>query len=287
MEEQTLSSGVEVRHGQESQNLISEGKIIPSIHMENVTARWTNNERSNDLVQVTTKGLTGHKLIMVVGPIGSGKTSFLQAVLQELPISSGKCLITGRVAFACQEPWIFSGTLRQNILFGRPYDYDKYQEIVSVCALESDFQQLPLGDKTEVGERGITLSGGQKARIGLARVLYQQADIFLFDDPLSAVDSRVSRHIFDKCIKRYLSKSLRILVTHQLQYLPQADYILVFKEGQLHAQGTFNELMDNGTDFVNIVTSETEESISFRRQSITKLEEVYKSYHKYMHEQII
>ncbi|CAL8080013.1 unnamed protein product [Orchesella dallaii] len=279
LEEQKVSNNVEIRHAQGDLQKVPETRVVPSIHMENVTARWTNNTRNNDLSQVTA-GLIGYKLIMVVGPIGSGKTSFLQALLQELPISSGKCLITGRMAFASQEPWIYSGTLQQNILFGRPFDPIKYEEVVSACALESDFLQLSQGDMTILGERGITLSGGQKARISLARALYQQADIYLMDDPLSAVDSRVSRHIFDKCLKRYLAKSLRILVTHQLQYLPQADCILVFNQGQLLAQGNFQELMDRGIDFLNIITSESEESVSFRRASLTKLEETEKEVKK-------
>lgn len=181
MEEQSASSGVEIRQESHPHHFVPEGKIVPSIHMENVTARWTNNDRTNDLIQINTKGVTGHKLIIVVGPIGSGKSSFLSALLQELPISSGSLYITGKVAFACQEPWMFSGTLQQNILFGRPFDNNKYQDVVNACALDSDFRQLPQGDKTEVGDRGITLSGGQKARIALARAIYQEADIYLLD----------------------------------------------------------------------------------------------------------
>jgi ATP-binding cassette subfamily C (CFTR/MRP) protein 4 len=155
------------------------------------------------------------------------QSSFLQVLLQELPIASGKCSISGKIAYSCQDPWVFSGNVRQNILFGKMLEEDLYENIISACALESDFYQLPQGDSTLVGERGITLSGGQKARVNLARALYQEADLYLLDDPLSAVDSRVSRHIFEKCIKKYLNGSLRILVTHQLQYLPQADHVIV------------------------------------------------------------
>jgi ATP-binding cassette subfamily C (CFTR/MRP) protein 4 len=120
--------------------------------------------------------------------------------------------------------------VRQNILFGLELDEERYNEVVKVCALEDDFKQLPHGDKTIVGERGVALSGGQKARVNLARGLYQKADIYLMDDPLSAVDSKVSRHIFEKCVKSHLTGYLRILCTHQLQYLPLADHVIVLDE---------------------------------------------------------
>jgi len=154
----------------------------------------------------------------------------LHTILAELPISDGNCRVKGRVAYSSQEPWIFGGNVKQNILFGREFDAKRYAEVVRVCALEDDFTQLPHGDQTIVGERGVALSGGQKARVNLARGLYQEADIYLMDDPLSAVDSKVSRHIFEKAVKDHLRDHLRILCTHQLQYLPQADHIIVMNE---------------------------------------------------------
>ena len=151
-------------------------------------------------------------------------------MIRELPVASGTCDQFGSTAYASQEAWIFPGSIRQNILFGRDFDEHRYNDIVDVCALEEDMKQFPYGDLTLVGERGISLSGGQKARINLARALYQSADIYLLDDPLSAVDAAVSRHIFDRCVNKYLKGYLRILVTHQLQYLPQADHILVLHQ---------------------------------------------------------
>jgi len=212
----------------------------------------------------------------------------------------------GKLAYSCQEPWIFSGSVRQNILFGKEYDELLYEGIISACALENDFMQLPQRDSTIVGERGITLSGGQKARVNLARALYQEADIYLLDDPLSAVDSRVSRHIFDKCIKKYLNGSLRILVTHQLQYLPQADHVIVMDkvfienqcyhhtnlslltlnnilwiQGGILDQGTYTELVERGVDFVKLISSESEVDL-YRKASITKRETVsYSCYLKH------
>ncbi|ODM98987.1 Multidrug resistance-associated protein 4 [Orchesella cincta] len=278
LDEQKMAKNVEVRLMQSQKELLKRttvsSRITPAIQMENVSAHW-NGSNSNSLDQVTTS-FSGHKLIMVVGPIGGGKSSFLQALLQELPISTGKCMIKGHISYATQEPWIFSGTLRQNILFGLPYEEDKYQEVISACALANDFAQLPQGDETQMGEKGGSLSGGQKARLGLARGLYQHADIYLMDDPLSAVDAKVSRHIFDRCMKRYLVNNLRILVTHQLQYLPQADYILVFEQGKLVAQGTYKQLEERRIDFLKIISNETEESKLFRRASSIKIEQAEK-----------
>jgi ATP-binding cassette subfamily C (CFTR/MRP) protein 4 len=158
------------------------------------------------------------------------QTSLLHLLISELMLLGGTMKSVGRISYASQESWIFTGNIRQNILFGEAFDSMRYQEVVQAAALEDDFVQLPHGDMTIVGERGITLSGGQKARVNLARALYRNADIYILDDPLSAVDSRVSRHLFEKCVRSHLRGRLRILVTHQLQYLPQADHIIVLRD---------------------------------------------------------
>jgi ATP-binding cassette, subfamily C (CFTR/MRP), member 4 len=136
------------------------------------------------------------------------------------------------MAYASQEPWIFSGTVRQNILCGREYDAKRYRKVVKVCALEKDFSLLPASDKTTVGERGVSLSGGQKARVNLARSLYD-ADIYLLDDPLSAVDTHVGRHLFNQSIVGFLGNKIRVLVTHQLQYLKDVDKIIILKQVEI------------------------------------------------------
>ncbi|OXA60234.1 Multidrug resistance-associated protein 4 [Folsomia candida] len=241
-----------------------ESEVVPSIKMHNLTASWTGDKNNLDKLNVN---FTGDKLVMIVGPVGCGKSSFLQALLGELPISSGKCYIKGKITYSGQDPYIFSGTLRQNILFGKDYNENLYEDIISVCSLDSDFRQFPLG------ERGITLSGGQKARVNLARALYRQSSIYLLDDPLSSVDSKVSRHIFDKCIKQYLAGNLRILVTHQLQYMPKADHIIVMNKGHVIAQGTYQELVEEGIDFLKLITSEVEPDL-YRKASLTKLEAI-------------
>ncbi|GLH03562.1 ATP-binding cassette sub-family C member Sur [Gryllus bimaculatus] len=156
------------------------------------------------------------------------QSSLLHALLGELPLREGAAAVGGRVAYASQEPWIFVGSVRQNILFGRPYCPERYREVVRVCALKRDFELLPYGDRTLVGEKGVSLSGGQRARINLARAVYQSADVYLLDDPLSAVDTHVGKQLFDECITSYLGGKTRILVTHQLQYLQNADHIVMF-----------------------------------------------------------
>jgi len=151
-------------------------------------------------------------------------------ILGELPLLEGNCKVNGKVAYASQEAWIFSGTINENILCGQEYNEQRYRQVVEAAALERDFTLLPKGDQTLVGERGISLSGGQKARVNLARCLYVDADIYLLDDPLSAVDTHVGRHLFDKAINGFLKDKTRILVTHQLQYLKEVDQILVLKD---------------------------------------------------------
>lgn len=148
-------------------------------------------------------------------------------ILGELPPVHGSCRVNGKIAYASQEPWIFAGTIRQNILCGLEYDENRYKRVIQASALQWDLHLFPLGDGTAVGERGIQLSGGQKARVNLARCLYIEADVYLLDDPLSAVDNHVGRHLFDHAINGYLRNKIRILVTHQLQYLQDADRILV------------------------------------------------------------
>uniref|UniRef100_A0A1I8BIX4 ABC-type glutathione-S-conjugate transporter n=1 Tax=Meloidogyne hapla TaxID=6305 RepID=A0A1I8BIX4_MELHA len=176
-------------------------------------------------------------LVAVVGRVGSGKTSLLNALLGEMNKVYGFVGLRGRVAYVPQQPWVLNRTVRENIFFsildeGEKPDLELYARVVDACALKSDFLVLPEGDQTEIGERGINLSGGQKARVNLARALYHQADIYLLDDPLSAVDAIVGRHLFDYAIgPESLAKgSTRVLVTHSLSYLAETDWIVVMEE---------------------------------------------------------
>ncbi len=160
--------------------------------------------------------------------------------LNELIPSKGKCTVKGEIAYASQEPWIFSGTVRQNILCGLDLDEVRYFQVIKASALEFDLSKFPHGDETQVGEKGISLSGGQKSRISLARCLYVKADIYLLDDPLSAVDAHVGRQIFNNAINGFLRGKIRVLVTHQLHYLKNVDRILILEQVCIKSQSWNN-----------------------------------------------
>ena len=189
----------------------------------------------------------------------------IQAILGELPASSGSISVNGVLSYASQEPWLFTGTVRQNILFGLPMDKKRYNITVKKCALQRDFELLPYGDKTIVGERGASLSGGQKARINLARAVYREADIYLLDDPLSAVDTHVGRHLFDECMKDYLRDKIVLLVTHQLQFLEQADLLVIMEKGHIKAVGTYKDIQQTGLDFAQLLANEEENEIEMKK----------------------
>ncbi|XP_034175482.2 putative multidrug resistance-associated protein lethal(2)03659 isoform X2 [Osmia lignaria lignaria] len=218
------------------------------ISIKDASAKWVSYEQEDTLKNLTVKVKRG-ELIAVVGQVGSGKSSLLNLILKELPASSGSIEVNGKIAYASQEPWLFAGSVRQNILFGRQMDQHRYDRVIRVCQLKRDFTLFPYGDKTIVGERGISLSGGQRARINLARAVYAEADAYLLDDPLSAVDAHVGKHMFEECIEKYLRGKTRIVVTHQLQYLRNVDRIIVLKDGDIEAEGNYDELAAMGIDF--------------------------------------
>lgn len=174
-----------------------------ALSMTNVIAKWRSDSKNDTLRNVNLTVAPG-SLVIVVGQVGSGKSSLLQAILQELPLTSGAIVSHGKINYVSQQPWIFASSVRQNILFGQDMDKSRYDEVIRVCQMESDVNSFPHGDRTIVGERGINMSGGQRARINLARAIYKDADIYLLDDPLSAVDSQVGRRLVDECICGYL-----------------------------------------------------------------------------------
>ncbi|XP_077987383.1 ATP-binding cassette sub-family C member 4-like [Glandiceps talaboti] len=222
------------------------------VSARDVTGSWDTNHANPTLKDITFEVKPG-QVMAVIGPVGSGKSSLLMTLLGEMPVTNGKVQVKGKVAYASQQPWVFSASVRQNILFGMDYDKKKYEKVIELCALKRDIQILPDEDLTMVGERGVTLSGGQRARVNLARALYSDADIYLLDDPLSAVDSVVGKHIFNKCILGHLSSKCCILVTHQLQYLTAADTILILKQGKMAGCGSYDELLSSGVDFASLL----------------------------------
>uniref|UniRef100_A0A2C9GW86 Uncharacterized protein n=1 Tax=Anopheles farauti TaxID=69004 RepID=A0A2C9GW86_9DIPT len=230
----------------------------PAIELQNVTASWEETVEKT-LKDISVKIEPG-KLLAVIGPVGAGKSSLLQMLLGELPIQNGTATINGDVSYGSQEPWLFTGTVRNNILFGLPYDRHRYQAVVRHCALATDFRQLPDGDKTVVGERGTSLSGGQRARVSLARAVYNNASIYLLDDPLSAVDAHVGKHLFDEVIgpRGYLAqkqRATRVLVTHQVHFLKEADWIVIIEGGKIVTQGTYTELANGKVDFGKLLNT--------------------------------
>ncbi|KAM9848054.1 ATP-binding cassette sub-family C member 2 [Aulostomus maculatus] len=184
------------------------------------------------------------RLVAVVGAVGSGKSSLMSAILGEMYSMKGFINIQGSLAFVPQQAWIQNATLRDNILFGSPYETKKFKEVIEACALDPDLKLLSGGDLTEIGEKGINLSGGQKQRVSLARAAYSQADIYLLDDPLSAVDSHVGKHLFDKVIgpNGILKDKTRVLVTHGVSFLPLVDEIVVLVDGVVSEIGSYNSL---------------------------------------------
>ncbi|XP_041829097.1 ATP-binding cassette sub-family C member 3 isoform X2 [Melanotaenia boesemani] len=190
-------------------------------------------------------------LLAVVGQVGCGKSSLISALLGEMEKLEGEVSIRGSVAYVPQQAWIQNATLRDNILFGKSYNEQKYRCVLEACALTPDLEVLPGGDMTEIGEKGINLSGGQRQRVSLARALYSDADVYLLDDPLSAVDAHVSKHIFDNLIgpEGVLKGKTRILVTHGISFLPQVDNIMVMVDGRVSEMGSYQELLDQNGAF--------------------------------------
>ncbi|CAM8990670.1 unnamed protein product [Rhodiola kirilowii] len=191
--------------------------------------------------------------VAVCGTVGSGKSSLLSCILGEMPKVSGTIKLSGTKVYVAQSPWIQSGKIQDNILFGKDMDRERYDMVIDVCSLKKDLEILSFGDQTVIGERGINLSGGQKQRIQIARALYQDADIYLFDDPFSAVDAHTGTHLFKECILGLLGSKTVIYVTHQVEFLPAADLIMVMKGGRITQSGKYNDILNSGPDFIELV----------------------------------
>ncbi|KAL9954310.1 hypothetical protein ACROYT_G041831 [Oculina patagonica] len=217
----------------------------PCIVLENVVCSWHGDWNKPTLKSLCLSVSAGH-LVFITGPVGCGKSSLLYAILHEIPLLKGEISCPGKVSWVGQQPWVFSGTIRENILFGEPFDPQRYHAILHACDLQTDLQRFSDADMTLVGERGIVLSGGQRTRVGLARALYSDADIYLFDDPLSVLDTKVGCHIFKTCITGILRKKTRLVATHNLEILRDADNIVVMKGGSSLEKVDYDGLIKSG-----------------------------------------
>ncbi|XP_074597589.1 ATP-binding cassette sub-family C member 4-like [Brevipalpus obovatus] len=227
------------------------------IEVTNMTSYWTSDCKQSCLYNISFK-LSPGELLTVVGPVGSGKTSLLLSLMGEIHVTADRHLINGFLSYAAQDPWILNTSIRENILFGKPYDEERYNKVLSVTTLDRDMKMWPNGDKRLAGERGVALSGGQKVRISLARAIYRDVDIYLLDDPLSAVDSHVARHIFERCIKDFLKAKIVILVTHQLHFLSNyPTKILVLNQYRGRIFNNLEMLLKSDLKCASLVDSHT------------------------------
>nr|BAC26794.1 unnamed protein product [Mus musculus]BAE21541.1 unnamed protein product [Mus musculus] len=193
------------------------------------------------------------KVLGICGNVGSGKSSLISALLGQMQLQKGVVAVNGPLAYVSQQAWIFHGNVRENILFGEKYNHQRYQHTVHVCGLQKDLNSLPYGDLTEIGERGVNLSGGQRQRISLARAVYANRQLYLLDDPLSAVDAHVGKHVFEECIKKTLKGKTVVLVTHQLQFLESCDEVILLEDGEICEKGTHKELMEERGRYAKLI----------------------------------
>ncbi|KAF9364856.1 hypothetical protein BGX34_000147 [Mortierella sp. NVP85] len=229
-----------------------------------------------------TMTLRRDELLAIVGPVGCGKSSFCMALLQEMPLVSGSFALAKqerrvKMSYSAQSPWIFAGTIKSNILFGSPFNQERYDKVIKACELTRDLSLFPQGDETIIGEKGVTLSGGQRARVSLARAAYRDADVYILDDPLSAVDPRVGRALFDNCINGLLKGKARVLVTHQLQYIQHCENVIVLEQGVVTHTGRVDTVMQQEVEVEKIVNDgESIRSVKTRAKFVDVLREFAK-----------
>ncbi|NXJ41958.1 MRP3 protein, partial [Ciconia maguari] len=242
-------------HDELDPNCVETKVIAPgsAISVTNATFSW-GKELKPSLKDINLLVPSG-ALVAIVGHVGCGKSSLVSALLGEMEKLEGEVAVKGSVAYVPQQAWIQNATLKDNILFGQVLNEQKYQNVLEACALKTDLEVLPGGDQTEIGEKGINLSGGQRQRVSLARAAYSNSDIYLLDDPLSAVDSHVAKHIFDKVIgpDGILKGKTRILVTHGISFLPQVDHIVVLVDGKISEMGSYQDLLKQNKAFAEFL----------------------------------
>ncbi|OWA50131.1 Canalicular multispecific organic anion transporter 2 [Hypsibius exemplaris] len=233
--------------------ILSNEPGTPAIQVTDATLSW-GREEPVCLKNVNLKIKEG-ELCAVVGQVGAGKSSLVAAMLGLMEKLSGEVGVKGTVAYVPQQAWIQNMTLRDNILFGKPYEKERYDKVLEACAMGPDLDMLDAGDQTEIGEKGANLSGGQRQRVSLARAVYSDADVYFLDDPLSAVDAHVGKHIFEHVVgpNGLLKGKTRVLVTHGISFLPQTDQIVVISLGSVSEVGSYNQLLENNGAFAEFL----------------------------------
>ncbi|KAK2406341.1 ABC transporter C family member [Trifolium repens] len=227
---------------------------VNAVEIQDGNFIWDHESVSPTLKDVNLDIKQGQK-IAICGPVGAGKSSLLYAILGEIPKISGTVNVGGTLAYVSQSSWIQSGTVQDNILFGKPMETTRYEKAIKACALDKDISDFSHGDLTEIGQRGINMSGGQKQRIQLARAVYNDADIYLLDDPFSAVDAHTASILFNDCVMTALREKTVILVTHQVEFLSDVDSILVMEGGKVIQSGSYENLLTTGTAFEQLVSA--------------------------------
>ncbi|KAJ8442080.1 hypothetical protein Cgig2_007918 [Carnegiea gigantea] len=231
--------------------------IKGAILTKSANLSWEMNPSKPTLRNINIDVRPGAK-VAICGEVGSGKSTLLAAVLGEVPYIEGTIDVYGSIAYVSQTAWIQTGTIRENILFGSAMDDPRYQDTLRRCSLLKDLELLPHGDMTEIGERGVNLSGGQKQRIQLARALYQDADIYLLDDPFSAVDAHTATSLFNEYVMDALSGKTILLVTHQVDFLPAFDCCLLMSDGEIIRAAPYHELLVSSSEFLDLANAHKE-----------------------------
>ncbi|VVC96831.1 unnamed protein product [Leptidea sinapis] len=252
-----------------SESNLEQAKPDYLINFKDYTVYWRNTEdetldRTVPALMNINMAIRPESLTVVVGMVGSGKSTLIHAMLKEFIPSSGTISVCGKLAYASQDPWLFDASVRQNILFGQDLDLRRYKQVIKCCQLKTDLEILAHGDKTVVGERGTSLSGGQRARISLARCVYQHADVYLLDDPLAAVDAKVAQAIYEECVRGFLRDKAVVLVTHHVQYARHANNIV--------AQGSYHELKNSAPEFEQLIEMGERVEGEKQKQKVTSYE---------------
>ncbi|XP_059501849.1 ATP-binding cassette sub-family C member 8-like isoform X2 [Stegostoma tigrinum] len=239
---------------------VNDVELLPScsngnvLEIHNGCFTWDRNSDKSVLQDISVK-ISRSKVTVIIGKVGSGKTSLISAILGEMKTVSGHVVWASAnqpLAYCAQAAWLRNASLQDNIVFEESFDEERFQTVIEACALQPDIDILPAGRLTEIGEKGINLSGGQKQRVSLARALYSRCSVVILDDPLSALDAQVGSHVFHQGIMGILKREHRttIFVTHKLEYVEQADYIIVMQDGKIEVQGSYDDISKQSPDLV-------------------------------------